>query len=79
MAYSGADMSKPVEVRQIDHAAADLGPVYILATNADVKRRHRAHQTFTGAEDLDHALHAAVMKLNIERNRHPSPNPRIAA
>jgi transposase len=45
----------------------------------DLKRHHLAHQTFTGAEDLDHAIHEAVMKLNIERNRHPLPNPRIAA
>jgi hypothetical protein len=32
-----------------------------------------------GAEDLDRAIHEAVLKLNVERNRHPLPNQRIAA
>ena len=45
----------------------------------DLKRHHLAHQTFTGAEDLDQAIHEAVMALNRERNRHPLPNHRIAA
>jgi hypothetical protein len=45
----------------------------------DLKRHQLAHQTFTGAEDLDQSIHEAVMKLNIERNRHPLPNQRIAA
>jgi hypothetical protein len=45
----------------------------------DLKRHQLAHQTFTGAEHLDHAIHEAVMKLNSERNRHPLPNHRIAA
>ena len=45
----------------------------------DLKRHHLAHQTFTNSEDLDHAIHEAVMKLNAERNRHPLANHRIAA
>ncbi len=45
----------------------------------DLKRHHLAHQTFAGAEDLDQAIHEAVMELNRERNRHPLPNHRIAA
>lgn len=45
----------------------------------DLKRHHLAHQTFTGPEDLDQAIHEAVMKLNCERNRHPLANRRIAA
>ncbi len=45
----------------------------------DLKRHHLAHQTFTGADDLDQAIHEAVMKLNRERNRHPLPNHRSAA
>ena len=45
----------------------------------DLKRHHLAHQTFTGAEDLDQAIHEAVLELNRERNRHPLPNRRIAA
>ena len=45
----------------------------------DLKRHHLAHQTFTGVDDLDQAIHEAVMKLNRERNRHPLPNHRMAA
>ncbi len=45
----------------------------------DLKRHHLAHQTFTGADDLDQAIHEAVMKLNRERGRHPFPNHRTAA
>jgi hypothetical protein len=45
----------------------------------DLKRHQLAHQTFTGAEHLDQAIHEAVPKLNRERNRHPLPNQRIAA
>jgi hypothetical protein len=45
----------------------------------DLKRHHRAHQTFNGPDDLDCASHDAVMKLNAERNRHPWPNQQIAA
>ena len=45
----------------------------------DLKRHHLAHQTFTGAEDLNRAIHDAARKLNTERNRHPWANQRIAA
>jgi transposase len=45
----------------------------------DLKRHHRAHQTFTGPDDLDRAIHKAVMKLNGERHGHPWANPQIAA
>jgi transposase len=45
----------------------------------DLKQHHLAHQTFTGPDDLDQAIHEAVMKLNRERNRHPLANHRIAA
>jgi transposase len=45
----------------------------------DLKRHHLAHQTFTGPDDLDGALQKAVIKLNIERNRHPWANQPIAA
>ena len=45
----------------------------------DLKRHHLAHQTVTGAEDLERAIHEAVMKLNRERGRHPLPNHRTAA
>jgi transposase len=45
----------------------------------DLKQHHLAHQTFTGPEDLDRAIHEAIMKLNLERNRHPLANHRIAA
>ena len=45
----------------------------------DLKRHHLAHQTFTGPQDLDCAIHEAVMKLNAERNRHPWANQQMAA
>jgi len=51
----------------------------IEAVWRDLKRHHLAHQTFTGAEDLDRAIHDAARKLNTERNRHPWANQRIAA
>ena len=45
----------------------------------DLKQHHLAHQTFAGPENLDDAIHEAVMMLNRERNRHPLANHRIAA
>ena len=45
----------------------------------DLKRHHLAHQTFNGPDDLDRAIHEAVMKLDAERNRHPLANHRTAA
>jgi transposase InsO family protein len=52
----------------------DIEPVW-----RDLKRHHLAHQTFTGPDDLDRAIHDAVTKLNAERNRDPLANQRIAA
>jgi hypothetical protein len=51
----------------------------IEAVWRDLKRHHLAHQTFTGPQDLDCAIHKAVIDLNTERNRHPWANQRIAA
>ena len=45
----------------------------------DLKRHHLAHQTSTGPQDLDCAIHEAVMKLKAERTRHPWANQQIAA
>jgi len=45
----------------------------------DLKRHHLAHQTFTGPDDLDRAIHEAVIKLDAERNRHLLANHRTAA
>ena len=45
----------------------------------DLKRHHLAHQTFTGPDDLDHAIQHAVRKLNAERSRHPLANQPMAA
>jgi transposase len=45
----------------------------------DLKRHHLAHQTFTGADDLDRSIHHAIGKLNTERNLHPLGSLRIAA
>jgi hypothetical protein len=45
----------------------------------DLKRHHLAHQTFAGPEDLDCAIHDAVVRLNAERSRDPLASQRIAA
>jgi transposase len=45
----------------------------------DLKRHHLAHQTFTGPDDLDRAIHDAVRKRNTERSHHPLANHRTAA
>jgi transposase len=45
----------------------------------DLKAHHLAHQTFTGADDLDRAIHAAVTTLNAERNLDPLVKQRISA
>jgi transposase InsO family protein len=52
----------------------DIEPVW-----RDLKRHHLAHQTFTGPDDLDRAIHDAVAELNAERNRDPLASQRIAA
>ncbi|HVG49641.1 MAG TPA: IS630 family transposase [Rubellimicrobium sp.] len=51
----------------------------IEAVWRDLKRYHLAHQTFTGPDDLDRAIHDAVAALNAERSRHPLGGQRIAA
>jgi transposase len=45
----------------------------------DLKQHHLAHQTFAGPDNLNDAIHEAVMMLNCERNRQPLANHRIAA
>jgi hypothetical protein len=45
----------------------------------DLKQHHLAHQTFSGPDNLDEAIHEAVMMPNRERNRHPLANYRNAA
>jgi transposase len=45
----------------------------------DLKAHHLAHQTFTDADALDQTIHAAVARLNAERNRDPLGNLRISA
>lgn len=45
----------------------------------DLKAHHLAHQTFSGADHLDQAIHRAVADLNSQRNRHPLDNQRISA
>ena len=57
--------------------APELNDIEVLWR--DLKRHHLAHQTFTGPDDLDRAIHEAVVKLNTERNRHPLANQRIPA
>jgi transposase len=38
----------------------------------DLKRHHLANRTFADADDLDHAIHRGVDRLNQERQPHPS-------
>jgi hypothetical protein len=45
----------------------------------DLKAHHLPHQTFTDAEALDRAIHAAVTALNTERNLDPLVKQRISA
>ena len=45
----------------------------------DLKAHHLAHQTFSDAEALDHAIQAAVTALNTERNVDPLVKQRISA
>ena len=45
----------------------------------DLKAHHLAHQTFTDADALDRAIHAAVTTLNTERNVDPLVKQRISA
>ena len=51
----------------------------IEPTWRDLKRHHLAHQTFTGPDDLDRAIHDAVARLNAERSRDPLASRRTAA
>ena len=51
----------------------------IEAAWRDLKRHHLAHQTFTGPDDLDRAIHDAVAKLNAERCHLPLGSQQIAA
>ena len=46
----------------------DIEPVW-----RDLKAHHLAHQTFTDAIALDHAIHDAVTNLNRERTYDPLP------
>jgi transposase len=57
--------------------APELNDIEVLWR--DLKRHHLAHQTFTGSDDLDRAIHQAVIKLNTERCRCPWDNQQIAA
>jgi transposase len=52
----------------------DIEPVW-----RDLKAHHLAHQTFTDAIALDHAIHDAVTDLNRERTPDPLAKPRISA
>jgi DDE superfamily endonuclease len=72
-----ADRAHWLTVEWLPKYAPELNDIEVLWR--DLKRHHLAHQTFTGPDDLDRAIHEAVMKLNTERNRHPSANQRSAA
>jgi len=72
-----AERAHWLTVEWLPKYAPELNDIEVLWR--DLKRHHLAHQTFTGPEDLDRAIHDAVRKLNTERNRHPWANRRIAA
>ena len=72
-----AERAHWLTVEWLPKYAPELNDIEVLWR--DLKRHHLAHQTFTGPEDLDRAIHDAVRKLNTERNRHSSANRRIAA
>jgi transposase len=72
-----AERAHWLRVEWLPKSAPELND--IEAVWRDLKRHHLAHQTFTGPDDLDRAIHDAARKLNTERNRHPSANQRIAA
>ena len=72
-----AERAHWLTVEWLPKYAPELNDIEVLWR--DLKRHHLAHQTFTGPEDLDRAIHKAVLKLNTERNRHSWANRRIAA
>jgi hypothetical protein len=72
-----AERAHWLTVEWLPKYAPELNDIEVLWR--DLKRHHLAHQTFTGPDDLDCAIHEAVMQLNAERNRHPSANQQIAA
>ena len=72
-----AERAHWLTVEWLPKYAPELNDIEVLWR--DLKRHHLAHQTFTGAEDLDRAIHDAARKLNAERNRHPWVNQRRAA
>ena len=72
-----AERAHWLTVEWLPKYAPELNDIEVLWR--DLKRHHLAHQTFTGPEDLDRAIHDAVRKLNTERNRHSWANRRIAA
>ena len=51
----------------------------IEAVWRDLKRHHLAHQTFSGPDDLNRAIHEAAADLHAERSRHPLGSQRTAA
>ena len=51
----------------------------IEAVWRDLKRHHLAHQTFSGPDDLNRAIHEAAADLNAERSRHPLGSQRSTA
>ena len=64
-------------VEWLPNYAPELNDIEVLWR--DLKRHHLAHQTVTGPDDPDRAIHEAVVKLNPERSRHPLANQRIPA
>ena len=72
-----AERAHWLTVEWLPKYAPELNDIEVLWR--DLKRHQLAHQTFNRPDDLDRAIHEAVMKLNTERNRHPLANHRTAA
>jgi hypothetical protein len=76
-AFDALSAREPPLSRYAQAGQPELNDIEVLWR--DLKRHHLAHYTFTGPDDLDCAIHEAVVKLNTERNRHPLANQPIAA
>lgn len=87
--YSGSEASGLTTQALGEHASwltVEWLPKYAPELNdiervwRDLKRHHRAHRTFTDADDLEQTIQRRVANMNHEQNRALScDSPRIAA
>jgi transposase len=72
-----AERAPWLTVEWLPKSTPELNDIEELWRN--LKQHHLTHQPFAGPENLDCAIHEAVMMLNRERHRHPLANHQIAA